>query len=73
MVLFTSDGASVMLGRHNDVAAHLRRDIPHMIEQHCVVPREDLGLDDAWKNVLFMKDIKTLVINSLHAFLQVFC
>jgi hypothetical protein len=31
------------------------------MEQHCVAHREDLGLDDAWKNVSLMKDIETLV------------
>ena len=36
MVMFTSDGASVMLGKYNDVAAILRRSIPHLFEQHCV-------------------------------------
>jgi len=34
MVMLTSDGASVMLSRENGVAAQLRRDIPHLLEQH---------------------------------------
>lgn len=36
IVMFTSDGASVMLGKCNGVAAILRQSIPHMLEQHCV-------------------------------------
>jgi len=35
-----------MLGKHNDVSAQLRREIPHLLEQHCVAHREDLGIDD---------------------------
>ena len=42
MVMFTSDGASVMLGRHKGVAALLKRQIPHLTEQHCVAHREEL-------------------------------
>uniref|UniRef100_A0A8C5P6F9 Uncharacterized protein n=1 Tax=Leptobrachium leishanense TaxID=445787 RepID=A0A8C5P6F9_9ANUR len=61
MVMFTSDGASVMLGKQNGVAAQLRREVPHVLEQHCVAHREDLGIDDAWKNVSLMKDIETLL------------
>ena len=61
MVMLTSDGASVMLGRHNGVAALLRRKIPHLTEQHCVAHREDLGIDDAWKDVPLMREVETLL------------
>ena len=59
--MFTSDGASVMLGKNNGVAAILRRNISHLCEQHCVAHRENLGIDDAWKQVSLMKDIETLL------------
>ena len=61
MVMLTSDGASVMLGKHNGVAAFLKRQIPHLTEQHCVAHREDLGIDDAWKDVPLMRDVETLL------------
>uniref|UniRef100_A0A8C1MMI3 HAT C-terminal dimerisation domain-containing protein n=1 Tax=Cyprinus carpio TaxID=7962 RepID=A0A8C1MMI3_CYPCA len=61
MVMFTSDGASVMLGRHKGVAALLKRQVPHLTEQHCVAHREDLGIDDAWKDVPIMKEVETLL------------
>jgi hypothetical protein len=61
MVMFTSDGASVMLGKRRGVAALLRQLIPHLSEQHCVAHREDLGLDDAWKDIPLMKEIETLL------------
>lgn len=61
MVMFTSDGAAVMLGKKNGVAAMLKREINHLTEQHCVAHREDLGIDDAWKQVSIMQDIETLL------------
>jgi len=61
MVMFTSDGASVMLGKNNGVAAILKREIPHLYEQHCVAHREDLAIEDAWKELSFMQDIETLL------------
>uniref|UniRef100_A0A1B8Y9W5 HAT C-terminal dimerisation domain-containing protein n=1 Tax=Xenopus tropicalis TaxID=8364 RepID=A0A1B8Y9W5_XENTR len=61
MVMFTSDGASVMLGKINGVAAQLRKDVPHLVQQHCVAHREDLGLSDSWKEVKLMKEVETLM------------
>ncbi|CAM2113562.1 unnamed protein product [Caretta caretta] len=49
-MMFTSDGASVMLGRNNGVATQVKQCIPHLIEQHCVAHREDLGLVNAGTN-----------------------
>ena len=61
MVMFTSDGASVMLGKINGVAAQLRKDVPHLVQQHCVSHQEDLGLCDSWKEVKLIKDVETLM------------
>lgn len=46
IVMFTLEGASVMLGKRNGVAAILRISIPHMLLQHCVAHRKDLAVDD---------------------------
>ena len=56
-----------MLGKSNSVATLLRRDISHLVEQHCVAHREDLGIDDACKHVSLMQDIDTLLrtVNTL--------
>ena len=59
--MFTRDGASVMLGKHNVVAAILKREIPHLYEQHCVAHRDDLAVEDAWKKLSFKQDIETLL------------
>ena len=40
MVMFTSDGAAVMLGKQNGVAKLLKNFVPHIIKQHCVAPRK---------------------------------
>lgn len=40
---------SVMLGNN------------HLVEQHCVTNREDLGVDDAWKRVLMFKEMEALL------------
>ncbi|XP_043407899.1 pancreatic lipase-related protein 3 [Chelonia mydas] len=69
MVMFTSDVASVMLGRLNGVAAQLKRDIPHLVQQHCIAHREVLGISDAWKEVKLIRDIETLM-RTVHT---VFC
>ena len=59
--MFASDGAAVMLGKRNSVAKLLKNFIPHVIEHHCVVHREDLGIDDAWSKASFVQDIETLL------------
>ncbi|XP_078787812.1 zinc finger protein 862-like [Oryzias latipes] len=61
MVMLTSDGASVMLGKRNGVAALLKQQIPHLTEQHCVAHREDLSIDDAWKDLPLMRDVETFL------------
>ncbi|CAM5083260.1 unnamed protein product, partial [Eretmochelys imbricata] len=61
MVMFISDGASVMLGKLNGVAAHLKCDIPYLVQQHCVAHREDLGISDALKEIKLIRDIETLM------------
>lgn len=61
MVMITSDGASVMLGKKNGVAAILKKELHHLCEQHCVAHREDLGLDDAWSKVSVIREVETLL------------
>ena len=58
-----------MLGGNNGVAALFRRDISYVVEQHCVVHREALGIDDACKHVSLMQDVDT----SLRTVHTLFC
>jgi hypothetical protein len=60
VVIFTTDGAAVTLGKHKGVAALLKEEIPHLTE-HCVAHQEDLDTHDAWKTVSLMKDTETLL------------
>jgi hypothetical protein len=50
-----------MLGKKNGVAAVLKREIRHLSEQHCFDHREDLEIDDAWKQVSIMHDIEVIL------------
>uniref|UniRef100_A0A915KTU3 HAT C-terminal dimerisation domain-containing protein n=1 Tax=Romanomermis culicivorax TaxID=13658 RepID=A0A915KTU3_ROMCU len=49
--MFTSDGASVMLGRRQGVAERLRSNYgyTHLLDFHCVCHRENLALKDAFE------------------------
>jgi len=61
LVMLTSDGASVMLGRWNGLAALLKRTVPHLSEQHCVAHREDLALTVSWKDNSLLKNIEVIL------------
>ena len=61
LVMLTSDGAAVMLGRWNGLAALLKRTVPHLSEQHCVAHREDLALTALWKDNNLLKNIEVLL------------
>ena len=61
IVIFTSDGAVVMLGKRNGVAKLLKNFVQHIIEQHCVAHRKELGIDDALSKVSLMQNIEALV------------
>ncbi|KAJ1104278.1 hypothetical protein NDU88_001690 [Pleurodeles waltl] len=60
-VMFTPDSVSVMLGKNNGVASRLKQSIPHLVEQHCVLHREDLGVDGTWKKVLMIREMEKLL------------
>ena len=73
MVMFTSDGEPVMLGKNNGLATILKREIPHLCEEHCVAHRENLAVEDGWKELSLMQHIETLLSPlSASVFLQKF-
>ena len=61
LVMLTSDGAAVMLGRWNGLAALLKRTVPHLSEQHCVAHRKDFALTASWKDNNLLKNIEVLL------------
>ena len=59
--MLTSEGASVMPGRWNGLAALLKRSVPHLSEQHCFAHREDLALSASWKDNSLLNKIDVLL------------
>ena len=51
LIMFTSGGASVMLGRSNGVQAKLKAIVPHLLEFHCVAHREALAVSHAYNSI----------------------
>ena len=52
---FGSDGASVMTGRTNGVAARLKQDNPHTVTVHCICHHLALAVSQACKGIQDMK------------------
>ncbi|CAB4432331.1 unnamed protein product [Rhizophagus irregularis] len=62
LVAFVSDGASVMLGKNEGVAAKLSRLCTYpLIVNHCVAHRLALACKDAKKEVKFYSEVESLV------------
>jgi len=59
--MFTSDGASVMLGCDNGVQAELKSLVPHMIEFHCVAHREALSVSQAYQYVDYFVQVESML------------
>lgn len=65
---FSSDGASVMLGRNNGVAAKLANKNPYLFVSHCIAHRLALACNSAQKQVVFCKYIETLIKEAYNFF-----
>ena len=61
MMMFTSDGAAVMLGRNNGVHIKLKAICPHLLEYHCVAHREALAAGDAYKSVAYFVQLESTI------------
>ena len=58
---FSSDGASVMTGRLNGVAARLKRHSPRMISVHCVAHRLALAAAHAADGITYLQQFKSIL------------
>ena len=67
---FLSDGASVMLGSNNGVAAKLANKNPYLFVSHCIEHRLALACNSAQKQVAFCKYIKTLIKETYYFFIN---
>ncbi|XP_052280820.1 E3 SUMO-protein ligase KIAA1586-like [Dreissena polymorpha] len=54
MCAFGSNGASVMLGCENGVAARLRNFVPHLINNHCVAHKLALAVRQASRGIPYL-------------------
>lgn len=48
-------------GKENSVAALLHKDVPQLLQQHCVADGEDFGIGNTCKNISIMQDVETLL------------
>ena len=58
---FSSDGASVMIGKRNGVAARLKSENPKLINVHCVCHRLALSCTDSNDSITYIKTIETVL------------
>lgn len=64
-----SDGASVNIGKKGGVAALLRREVPHVIDFHCLPHRLELALLEMQKScklVSTIYDVLQLIWKTYH-------
>ena len=64
---FGSDGAKVMVGRNNGVAAQLRQRTTHLLNIHCVAHRLALAAGQAARGVPYLPKFKD-ILGDLHRF-----
>lgn len=67
LVSFASDGASVMSGAANGVAAKMKEVQPNLVFVHCFCHRLELALKDALKGNRFYQKVET-VLSGLYTF-----
>ena len=57
-----TDGAGAMIGRHNGMAAIIKREVPDLINIHCVCHRLVLACADASKELNYIKKVEGLLL-----------
>lgn len=57
-----TDGAGAMIGRHNGMAAIIKRDVPDLINIHCVCHRLALACAVASKELSYIKKVEGLLL-----------
>ena len=67
MIMFTSDGASVMLGCNNGVQAKLKSTVPHLLEFHCVAHREALSVSQAYQCIDYFVQLES-TLRAIYSF-----
>ena len=57
-----TDGAGAMIGRHNGMAAIVKKDVPDLINIHCVCHRLALACADASKELKYITKVEALLL-----------
>ena len=65
---FGSDGAAVMVGRHNGVATRVKNKSPHCVAIHCMAHRLNLSTSQASKNVPYLKEFEETMSDLFYFF-----
>ena len=65
--MFTSDGATVMLGCNNGVQAKLKSLVPHLLEFHCIAHREALSVSQAYQRVDYFVQLES-TLRAIYSF-----
>ena len=58
---FASDGASVMMGENNGVAARIAKNNPYLFITHCIAHRLSLASENAYRQVDFCKKAEQIM------------
>ncbi|KAJ8042608.1 hypothetical protein HOLleu_09403 [Holothuria leucospilota] len=61
MVSVCFDGASVMMGAKGGVATLEKKDVPRLVEIHCVAHRLELAVLDALKSNSYLKEVEDII------------
>ncbi|XP_033103941.1 zinc finger protein 862-like, partial [Anneissia japonica] len=61
MCALGSDGAAVMVGSRNGVAAKLKEQVPRLLNNHCVAHRLALASSQAANHIPYLKKFKAIV------------
>ena len=61
LIMFTSDGASVMLGCDNGIQAKLKFIVPHLFEFHSMAHREALSVSQAYQSVDYFVQVESML------------
>jgi len=64
----STDGAKALISKKNGVVGKLAKDIPGLINIHCIAHRLNLGVSDGWKADTRLKTLNTMIYNLCRLF-----
>ena len=61
LVAIGTDGASVNMGESGGVGAIIKKDIPHLIHNHCIAHKLELAVLDTCTKVTYIVKFQTTI------------